>query len=36
MDHGRMYGRSLFDLDGHYWEVIWMSDVAAAAERADA
>jgi predicted lactoylglutathione lyase len=36
MDHGVMYGRSFFDLDGHHWEVMWMSDeaVAAAGERA--
>ena len=27
-DHGFMYGRSFFDLDGHHWEVIWMSPVA--------
>ncbi len=26
MDHGFMYGRSFFDLDGHHWEVMWMSD----------
>jgi predicted lactoylglutathione lyase len=25
MDHGVMYGRSFFDLDGHHWEVMWMS-----------
>jgi predicted lactoylglutathione lyase/uncharacterized protein YndB with AHSA1/START domain len=29
MDHGYMYGRSFFDLDGHCWEVTWM-DVDAA------
>ena len=23
-----MYGRSFFDLDGHHWEVMWMSDAA--------
>jgi uncharacterized protein len=23
-DHGFMYGRSFYDLDGHHWEVIWM------------
>ena len=36
MDHGVMYGRSFFDLDGHHWEVMWMSDeaIAAAGERA--
>lgn len=25
MDHGFMYGRSFHDLDGHLWEVMWMS-----------
>jgi predicted lactoylglutathione lyase len=25
MDHGFMYGRSFYDLDGHHWEVMWMS-----------
>jgi hypothetical protein len=24
-DHGVMYGRSFFDLDGHHWEAMWMS-----------
>ena len=28
MDHGVMYGRSFFDLDGHHWEVMWMSPEA--------
>ena len=28
MDHGVMYGRSFFDLDGHHWEVMWMSQEA--------
>jgi uncharacterized protein len=28
MDHGFMYGRSFFDLDGHHWEVMWMDPVA--------
>ena len=38
MDHGVMYGRSFFDLDGHHWEVMWMSDeaIAAAGEPAGA
>ena len=31
MDHGLMYGRSFFDLDGHHWEVMWMSEEALAA-----
>jgi predicted lactoylglutathione lyase len=25
LDHGMMYGRSFYDLDGHHWEVMWMS-----------
>ena len=28
MDHGFMYGRSFNDLDGHLWEVMWMSPQA--------
>jgi predicted lactoylglutathione lyase len=28
-DHGYMYGRSFYDLDGHAWEVIWMDPAAA-------
>ena len=28
MDLGFMYGRSFFDLDGHHWEVMWMSPEA--------
>ncbi len=24
IDHGFMYGRSFYDLDGHHWEVFWM------------
>jgi len=28
MDHGFMYGRSFCDLDGHLWEVMWMSPEA--------
>ena len=28
MDHGFMYGRSFHDLDGHHWEVMWMSPEA--------
>ena len=27
-DHGFMYGRSFQDLDGHHWEVMWMSPEA--------
>ena len=28
MDHGLMYARSFFDVDGHHWEVMWMSPEA--------
>jgi uncharacterized protein len=28
-DHGYMYSRSFFDLDGHGWQVMWMDPVAA-------
>ncbi|MBO9534812.1 MAG: glyoxalase [Solirubrobacteraceae bacterium] len=28
IDHGFMYGRSFFDLDGHHWEAVWMSPEA--------
>lgn len=28
MDQGFMYGRSFNDLDGHHWEVMWMSPEA--------
>jgi uncharacterized protein len=27
-DHGFMYGRSFYDLDGHHWEVLWMDSQA--------
>jgi predicted lactoylglutathione lyase len=27
-DHGFMYGRSFYDLDGHQWELIWMDPQA--------
>ena len=27
-DHGFMYGRSFYDLDGHHWEVFWMDPAA--------
>lgn len=23
-DHGFMYSRSFYDLDGHHWELFWM------------
>jgi predicted lactoylglutathione lyase len=28
-DHGFMYSRSFFDLDGHGWQIMWMDPVAA-------
>ena len=28
-DHGYMYSRSFFDLDGHGWQVMWMDPAAA-------
>jgi predicted lactoylglutathione lyase len=28
-DHGFMYSRSFFDLDGHGWQVMWMDAAAA-------
>ncbi len=27
-EHGFMYGRSFYDLDGHQWEVLWMDPKA--------
>jgi uncharacterized protein len=27
-DHGFMYARSFYDLDGHHWEVFWMDPKA--------
>lgn len=27
-DHGFMYSRSFYDLDGHHWEVLWMDPAA--------
>ena len=35
MDHGFMYGRSFNDLDGHHWEVMWMSAEAVEQGPAD-
>lgn len=38
-DHGFMYTRSFFDLDGHGWQVMWMNPAAgqdAPAETVDA
>jgi uncharacterized protein len=28
-DHGLMYSRSFYDLDGHGWQVMWMDPAAA-------
>lgn len=28
LDHGFMYARSFYDLDGHHWEVLWMDPSA--------
>lgn len=36
MDHGFMYGRSFHDLDGHLWEVMWMSPEAVESGPAEA
>jgi predicted lactoylglutathione lyase len=35
MDYGFMYGRSFHDLDGHLWEVVWMSPEAVERGPAD-
>lgn len=35
MDHGFMYSRSFNDLDGHLWEVMWMSPEAVEKGPAD-
>jgi predicted lactoylglutathione lyase len=35
MDYGSMYGRSFHDLDGHLWEVMWMSPEAVEQGAAD-
>ncbi len=35
MDYGFMYGRSFYDLDGHHWEVMWMSTEAVEQGPAD-
>ena len=35
VDHGFMYGRSFHDLDGHLWEVMWMSPEAVEQGPAD-
>jgi uncharacterized protein len=36
LDHGFMYGRSFHDLDGHHWEVMWMSPEGMPQDAADA
>ena len=36
MDMGFMYGRSFHDLDGHLWEVVWMSQEAVESGPAEA
>ena len=28
LDYGFMYSRSFYDLDGHYWEAVWMDPAA--------
>lgn len=28
VDHGFMYTRAFYDLDGHHWEVVWMDPKA--------
>lgn len=35
-DHGFMYSRSFFDLDGHPWQVMWMDPAAMQAAGAPA
>ncbi len=35
-DHGFMYARAFFDLDGHGWQVMWFDPAAQAAEPAPA
>lgn len=32
-DHGFMYGRSFYDLDGHHWEVLWIDSSAMQKQR---
>jgi len=27
-DHGFMYVRTFYDLDGHHWEIMWMDPAA--------
>jgi predicted lactoylglutathione lyase len=29
-DHGFMYSKAIFDLDGHHWEIFWMDPAAMA------
>lgn len=35
-DHGFMYARAFYDLDGHGWQVMWFDPAAQAAEPAPA
>jgi predicted lactoylglutathione lyase len=35
LDYGYMYGRAFLDLDGHHWEVVWMSQEAVEAGPAE-
>ena len=35
-DHGFMYSRSFFDLDGHGWQVMWMDPAADVGQQAQA
>src|SRR5262245_10608786 len=35
-DHGFMYSRSFFDLDGHGWQIMWMDPAAAEPSEQDA
>jgi len=35
-DHGFMYSRSFYDLDGHGWQVMWTDPAALASQGAEA
>ena len=35
-DHGFMYSRSFYDLDGHGWQVMWMDPAAVPGDEASA
>ena len=32
-DHGFMFVRTFYDLDGHHWEVMWMDPAVASGEK---